>query len=219
MMSDPFSVVRQAHRICAAYYQQILPLLNETAHRLDTVFVQWDTWSFNLPPQRNKNPFNSWEWDFLPIMDLSFVFSRQQEPGAAMGTEDFVIDFKLVTDSELSWEQRAKHYGENEKPIASALKTAPEDAESYLCVYLFAADKKGVYDSPYTLWDSYSGYPQTDGSVALSDEDQLKGIGFKMPLHELAHDGSGDELVARINANLTILQAYKTPSRPPAKRT
>lgn len=113
-MPDPFKVVGQAHRICAAYYQQILPLLNETAQKLDTTFVYWDTWSFCKPPQRNKSPFESWKWDFLPVMDLSFVFSRQKSPGAAMSCDDFVLEFKLLTDSELSWEQRVKQYGESE---------------------------------------------------------------------------------------------------------
>ncbi len=46
-MSDPFSVVRQAHRICAAYYQQMLPLINETAYRLGAEFFRRDHWSFS----------------------------------------------------------------------------------------------------------------------------------------------------------------------------
>lgn len=31
MTHDPFAQVRQAHRICGAYYQQILPMINEVA--------------------------------------------------------------------------------------------------------------------------------------------------------------------------------------------
>lgn len=38
-MTDPFSVVRQAHRICAAYYQQILPLIYATAQDMNTTFI------------------------------------------------------------------------------------------------------------------------------------------------------------------------------------
>ena len=208
-MSDPFSVVRQAHRICAAYYQQILPLINETAFRLDAKFFRRAHCSFSPPPQRNSNPFTCWEWDFLPLMDASFVFAHQQT-ASKMGSEDFVVDFRLVTDSELAWEQRNEQYGENERPLASALKTAPENAASFLEIYLFAACKKGIYDSPYTLWNSYSGYPETDGTVTLAEGEPIKAIGFRVQLHELAHDGSVDALVERINAHLLILRADKT---------
>ncbi|MHA8115416.1 hypothetical protein ACX122_20430 [Kosakonia cowanii] len=215
-MSDPFSVVRQAHRICAAYYQQILPLINKTASRLEAEFFRRDHWSFSPPPQRNSNPFTCWEWDFLPLMDASFVFAHQQTATSKMGSEDFVVDFRLVTDSELAWEQRNEQYGEDEKPLASAMKTAPENTESFLNIYLFAACENGTYDSPFMLWNSYSDYPETDGTVTLAEGEPIKAIGFRVQLHELAHDGSVDELVERINAHLLILRADKTASRPPA---
>lgn len=207
-MSDPFSVVRQAHRICAAYYQQIFPLLNETSQKLETTFVHWDTWSFNRPPQRNKNPFETWHWDYLPIMDLSILFSRQHEPGTPMATTDFALEFKLVTDSELSHEQRVKHYGENDEPIASELQVSPEEAQSYLCVYLFSpATSEAQYDSPYTLWDSYNGYPQTDATVHLSDNQLIKGIGYTFQLHELTQDDGSEYLLSKINTLITALLA------------
>lgn len=214
-MSDPFSVVRQAHRICAAYYQQILPLINETAFRLDAKFFRRAHCSFNPPPQRGTNPFTCWEWDFLPLMDTAFAFGHQQASSSNMGSEDFVVDFRLVTDSELAWEQRDEKYGENEKPLASALKTAAENTESFLNIYLFAACESGTYDSPFMLWNSYSDYPETDGKVTLAEGEPIKAIGFRVQLHELAHEGSVDELVERINAHLAILRADKTTSPPP----
>ena len=60
------------------------------------------------------------------------------------------------------------------------------------------------------LWDSYSGYPETDGTVTLAEGEPIKAIGFRVQLHELAHDGSVDELVERIKAHLEILRADKT---------
>lgn len=38
MTHDPFAQVRQAHRICGAYYQQILPMINEVAQKIETSF-------------------------------------------------------------------------------------------------------------------------------------------------------------------------------------
>jgi hypothetical protein len=49
MTHDPFAQVRQAHRICGAYYQQILPMINEVAQKMGTSFLLWDTWSFSKP--------------------------------------------------------------------------------------------------------------------------------------------------------------------------
>jgi hypothetical protein len=206
-MSDPFSVVRQAHRICAAYYQQIFPLLNETAQKLDTTFLYWDTWSFCKPPQSNKNPLESWKWDYLPALDFSVVFSRQKNPTAPMTCDDFVLDFNLITDSELESERREKQYGKNEEPVATDLKVTVESAESYLRVFLFSATtNEGIYDSPYDLWNSYENYPETTSSVYHSDDDQIKGIGFVLPLSAIAHDNGINVLLQKINEHLTIMQ-------------
>ncbi|CAI9388882.1 MULTISPECIES: hypothetical protein [Citrobacter] len=209
-MSDPFTAVRQAHRICAAYYQQLFPLLNETAQKLDTTFLVWNTWSFNKPPQSNKNPFESWKWDYLPIMDVSFVFSRQHEPGTPMTTRDYVLDFKLITDSELLYEQRQKQYGKNSEPLATELKISAQDAKSYLCIYLFSpTENDATYATPYTLWNSYDGYPEPDESIYFSDNKGVKGTGILLPLYTLAQKKGCEWLVDKINTQLTHLLSYK----------
>lgn len=208
-MSDPFSIVRQAHRICAAYYQQVFPMINETAQKLEATFVHWEPESFLKPPQKNKNPLETWKWNYLPIIDISFVFSRQLEPGTFMSRDDFVIDFRLVTDSELSYEQRSKQYGENEEPIVFELKVSVEDSKSYLCVYLFSvASDNDIYDSPYTLW-CRSNYPEVDSTVLLSDSGCIKSIRFMLPLSEIALDNGSELLVEKIQVHLEKLQCYK----------
>jgi len=87
------------------------------------------------------------------------------------------------------------------------LKTAPENATSFIEIYLFAACENGTYHSPYTLWDSYRGYPKTNGTITLAEDEAIKAIGFRVQLHELAHDGSVDTLVERIETHLAILRA------------
>lgn len=207
MTHDPFAQVRHAHRICGAYYQQILPMLNEVAQRMGTSFLLWDTWSFNRPPRRGTNPLESWKWDYLPMMDVSFVFSKQEQPNTPMAITDYVLDFKLVTDSELEYGQRVSQYPKDEEPLATKLKTPAEEATSYLNVYLFAAVKnEATYSSPEDMWNDYSGYPDTDSKLHFSEDNEIKGIGFYVPLVDIAHDNGVDMLVEKISKHREYLQ-------------
>lgn len=202
MINDPFAQVRQAHRICGAYYQQILPMLNEVAQKVGASFLLWDTWSFSKPPRRGANPLDSWKWDYLPMMDVSFVFSKQEQPGTPMAPTDYVLDFKLVTDSELEYGQRVLQYGEDEEPLATKLKVPAEEAKSYLNVYLFSAvNKDAMYASPEDMWESYSGYPETNSTIQLSDNNQIKGIGFSVPLMDIADEGGVNRLLDKISVH------------------
>ena len=206
MMHDPFAQVRQAHRICGAYYQHILPMINEVAQKMEASFLLWDTWSFNKPPRRGANPLENWKWDFLPMMDVSFVFSKQQQPNTPMTATDYVLDFKLVTDSELECDQRALQYGEDVEPTATGLKTTSEEAKSYLNVYLFSAvNDDATYASPEELWGNYDGYPETVSKMQLSDDKNIKGIGFSVPLAEIADDGGVNRLVEKISEHRECL--------------
>ncbi|TKV10122.1 hypothetical protein [Citrobacter sp. wls619] len=199
MTHDPFAQVRQAHRICGAYYQQILPMINEVAQKIETSFLLWDTWSFNKPPRRGMNPLESWKWDYLPMMDVSFVFGKQKQPSLPMLMTDYVIDFKLVTDSELEYHRRTSQYPKDEEPLATRLKTPVDKSQSYLNIYLFsAANNDTPYSSPEEMWDSYEGYPDTHSKVQFSDNNQIRGIGFSVPLIDIANDNGVNLLVEKI---------------------
>jgi hypothetical protein len=200
MAHDPFVQVRQAHRICGAYYQQILPMINEVAQKMGTSFLLWDTWSFSKPPRRGANPLESWTWDYLPMMDVSFVFSKQEQPNSPMAVNDYVLDFKLVTDSELEYDQRVLMYPKSEEPLATKLKTPAEEAKSYLNIYLFSAvNDDAIYSSPEELWGNYNGYPDVNSMRQFSDDNRIQGIGFSVPLLEIANDKGVDMLVKRIS--------------------
>lgn len=202
MMHDPFTQVRQAHRICGAYYQQILPMLNEVAQKMGASFLLWDTWSFSKPPRPGTNPLDCWKWDYLPMMDVSFVFSKQDQPGTPMAPTDYVLEFKLVTDNELEYYQRVLQYGEDEEPLATKLNVSVEEAQSYLNVYLLsAANNDATYVSPKDMWESYSGYPDTDSTIQLSENNQIKGIGFSVPLMDIADNGGVNRLLDKISVH------------------
>ncbi|WP_052130613.1 hypothetical protein [Erwinia typographi] len=206
MTHDPFAQVRQAHRICGAYYQQILPMLNEVAQKMGTSFLLWDTWSFSKPPRRRSNPLESWRWDYLPMMDVSFVFSKQEQPNSPMSISDYVLDFKLVTDSELEYDQRVLMYPKDEEPLATKLKTPAEETKSYLNIYLFSAvNDDATYSSPEEMWNNYDGYPDVNSKRQFSDDNRIQGIGFSVPLVEIANDKGVNMLVERISENREYL--------------
>jgi len=199
MAYDPFMQVRQAHRICGAYYQHILPMINEVAQRVETSFLLWKVWGFNKPPNRKTNPLESWKWDYMPMLDVSFVFSSQVQPDTPLTPTDYILDFKLVTDSELEYRQRELQYGKDEEPLATKLKTAAEEATSYLNIYLFSAvHHDNTYTSAEEMWNSYYGYPNTDSQIHLSDMGKIKGIGLSIPLLNIADDNGINLLVAEI---------------------
>ena len=126
-----------------------------------------------------------------------------------MTTSDYVLDFKLVTDSELLYEQRLKQYGKDNEPLATALEISAQEAKSYLCIYLFSPTRNdAAYDAPYTLWDSYEGYPQADEGIYLSDNNGIKGTGILLPLYTLAQEKGSEWLVERINTQLAHLMSY-----------
>lgn len=206
MTHDPFFQVRQAHRICGAYYQQILPMINEVAQKMGTSFLLWDTWSFSKPPRRGANPLENWAWDYLPIMDVSFVFSQQEQPDLPMRISDYVLDFKLVTDSELEYDQRVLMYPKDEEPLATKLKKSAEEAKSYLNIYLFSAvNDDARYSSPEEMWNNYEGYPDTNSKIQFSDDNQIKGIGFSVPLLEIANDNGVNVLEEMISKHREYL--------------
>lgn len=211
MNGDSLAQVRQAHRICAAWYQHMLPMLNEVAQKMDTKFLLWETWSFNKPSRRQSNPLECWKWDLLPMMDVSFVFSKQQQPGNSMAETDFVMDLKLVTDSELESDYRETQYSKNDEPLAIKLKKSADVAESYLGVYFFSAVNNAVYDTPEELWSSYDGYPETNSLIKRSDNDQIKGIGFSVPLSKLANDNGMTILVQKALKHLDLLLSVNFP--------
>lgn len=206
MTHDPFVQVRQAHRICGAYYQQILPMINEVAQKMGTSFLLWDTWSFSKPPRRGANPLESWAWDYLPMMDVSFVFSKQEQPNSPMAISDYVLDFKLVTDSELEYDQRVLMYPKDEEPLATKLKTSAGEAKSYLNIYLFSAvNDDATYASPEEMWGNYDGYPDVNSKIHFSDDNQIQGIGFSVPLVNIANDDAIDKLVGIISEHREYL--------------
>lgn len=140
------------------------------------------------------------------MMDVSFVFSKQEQPNSPMSISNYVLDFKLVTDSELEYDQRVLMYPKDEEPLATKLKTPAEETKSYLNIYLFSAvNDDATYSSPEEMWNNYDSYPDVNSKRQFSDDNRIQGIGFSVPLVEIANDKGVNMLVERISENRKYL--------------
>lgn len=194
--------VRQAHRVCGAFYQRMIPLIQQIAEELELEFNVWAPRYFKRPPQRSTSPFNEWQWNFLPLINAGFVFSFQQE-AEKINDDDYVMDIEVVVDSSLDRETYKTFYGQ-EQADACHLHEKVESAESYLKIYLFKAKQSmsgNVFDC---LWDNYDGYPPLTGVIDKGTDD-AKGIGFKVPLAQCMEDNAPEILVEKIRENLNKL--------------
>ncbi|WP_446469951.1 hypothetical protein [Xenorhabdus stockiae] len=202
--ADKFSQVRQAHRICAAFYQHMFPMLNQVTENLGMEFIKWEKWSFKKLSRQSTNPLPMWSWTFLPMMDVSFVFGKKTTDGITLTPEDFVLDFSLVIDSELEYSTRIENYGEHVEPDACKLKLNAEESESYLAIYLFNLIKKNKnYTSLEDIWYADEDYPKMDSKIHKSKD--VQSIGFKVNLNEIAKDDGVKNLLENINQHLKKL--------------
>ncbi|MCC8380341.1 hypothetical protein [Xenorhabdus sp. PB30.3] len=202
--SDKFSQVRQAHRICAAFYQYIFPMLNQVTENLGMDFIKWEKWSFKKLSRQSTNPLTTWSWNSLPMMDVSFVFGKKTTNGTILTPEDFVLDLSLIIDHELEYSTRIENYGENVEPDACKLKLNAEESESYIAIYLFSLIKKNKnYTSLEDIWYADEDYPKMDSKIHKSKD--VQSIGFKVNLNEIAKDDGAIILLKKINQHLKKL--------------
>ncbi|PVZ78033.1 hypothetical protein C9426_35280 [Serratia sp. S1B] len=204
--SDIFCQVRQAHRICAAYYQRVLPRINRVADKLGAQFIQWTPISFDKPPSKSTVPFEHWGWRFLPLLDVSFTFGKKISTSSNISPLDYILDIRLISDSELSLENREEIYGDDIEPDACQLKNSVENSESYLAIYLFSSSRnirdRNILDR---LWRG--DYPKLDTGI-VEQSDDIKRIGFKHSLSVLQNDEDIDILERLIEEYLVILREY-----------
>nr|WED69318.1 hypothetical protein PJ912_04695 [Pectobacterium colocasium] len=141
-IEDSLQQVRQAHRICAGFYQQVLPRIERVRELMDVRFLQWNPISFNSLPSNAKSPLNTyWVWNFLPLMDTSFTFLKKSE-SRYFRPDDYILDIRLITDSELEWEYREETYMKKE-PDACELKKRQHKKQkvTWQFIYLAQSDK------------------------------------------------------------------------------
>ncbi|MGF6809546.1 hypothetical protein OKW30_004672 [Paraburkholderia sp. Clong3] len=148
--------VRKAYRLIADYQTSMLNLVNDVASNLD---VQYYSAHHRYTPPRNYNnpPFGLRTGvDYLPLLDVTYLYLNREayEQGRINGPQagDYLIDFRLVSDSKLLDEEQGRE------------PSPPEKSASLLITYLFLARESFPQDTNWyhKIWDN-ARYPVSDG--------------------------------------------------------
>ncbi|UMO86377.1 hypothetical protein HP572_13365 [Pectobacterium sp. PL64] len=203
-VEDSLQQVRQAHRICAGFYQQVLPRIERVGELMSVQFLQWNPISFDTSPSRGVNPFKRWGWRFLPLIDTSFTFIKKSS-SRYFCPNDYILDIRLITDSELEWEHRKEVYAEQE-PDACELNKMAKQTETYLAIYLFSPIKQihnnnEVFDR---IW-RHAAYPELESEVELGNKGLVKTIGFKFLLTDFVQENGPEKLVEKIKQHFSLM--------------
>lgn len=199
---ETLAQVRQAHRICAAFYQRMMPLINNISEELELNFVSWAPRTFNRPTRKTTNPLTYWSWDYLPLINAGFVFSSQEEDGEIIAG-DYILDIELVVDAELDCTNFSQRYGKTQ-PDATNLPISSRESNSFLKIYLFRTNALLSGNAFKVIWEECE-YPKLDGIIQPGIEN-IYTVGFILPIQEIMNDDGVAIVVNRINQYLEMLK-------------
>ncbi len=187
---DLFTQVRTAHRLLAAYYQRLLPTIENIAKEANTVFDSWTPQLFNRP---GKNPFDKWKWDLLPALVARYIFKSVNDNGK-VSRNDYVVEFIVINDSGIVEEKR------HHQPDGLKLKLGVEVAKSVLQVgiYRSAIDSEEPFDKKWNK-GNYPDYSK-DGQIKRDNDFVI--VGFEVPLDGLMTDEGISDINRKIASYL-----------------
>ncbi len=104
--------VQIAHRLVVAFYQRLLPSLDDIARQLEFDFWYWEPLHTSRPCTSGRQPTKSWLWDMLPLYASTYVYRKVA--GGNLQATDKAIQFLLHVDEGFMPETRkaAKIRGE-----------------------------------------------------------------------------------------------------------
>ncbi|CAM2928999.1 hypothetical protein [Moritella viscosa] len=188
---DLFVQVRTAHRLLAAYYQRLLPTIEQIAHDANTEFYFWAPVRFNKP---GRNPFKKWQWDLLPAESTRYVFKHINDE-AKVTISDYIVEFIVINDSGINDEQCKG------QPDPLNLKVSVDEAQSILRISIYRAITS-VDTGFYDRWES-GRYPDYSTSVDLELDNGFVKFGFETPLESLMTESGVASIKETIEHYLT----------------
>ena len=191
--------VRTAHRICAAYYQRVLPLIERATERLDLNFKSWESWAFAFPSSRSS-PFQKWEWDQLPMLNPRFTFTGITGSDPSTG---YLVTVLLVTDSLVTLETRGLQPPGPRGPDAAQVGKGGDSGESRIDVFVFYPAEP-ISEERVTSIRPERGNENPDhllesGAVEAWDEGRYRVAAGSIPIERLMDDSGPDTLANHID--------------------
>lgn len=193
---DLFLQIRTAHRLLAAYYQRLLPTIDQITNALDLNFYGWMPTENNTPCRFSSNILERWQWDLLPANCTRYVFfTAENKNDIRVGK--YFIEFHVISDSGILKENRKSP---NNQPDALDLEISAEKAKSVLRVNLFAP-----YKNREAYWyDELFGRCEKPTHAAQPEAQKIEGnvhafiSGFEIPLIELSAENAAENVTERI---------------------
>ncbi len=207
-----FLQIRTAHRLLAAYYQRLHPMIESVASQLNLTFCKWVPNESGDQSELKSNIFSKLHWELLPGNCAHFIFYKNlQDDEESKGLNEvgiggYLIDFLVICDTGILSDETF-NLSKNQ-PDALNLPTPLEQAESVLRVSLFTPYVSNGTQKPNTqkwhpdfYWDCYD--PElTDNPVPVKCDDS-KGYnyymtGFEVPLNRLTNEDEIKGLTEKI---------------------
>jgi hypothetical protein len=128
--------VRAAYRLLHAYQRRTLDTVNLIADQFpDRTFYQWASALYAMPPQRGKSPFMRGAWDFMPLYNTSFLFTKGGDSAFRPRKGDWLLEVKVETDS-----GHAPFIGMDHEPTLADLGDVSE-AETSASIIVWHCDR------------------------------------------------------------------------------
>lgn len=206
---DLFLEIRTAHRLLAAYYQRLLPTIEDIANAINVNFYCWVPSDFSAPAKQNSNPFSRWSWDLLPANCTRYVFHNAVDNNRVCLGE-LMIEFFVISDSGTQLENIPN--SNRNQPDALNLPISVAKATSTLKIHLYApfqSQEKNWYNSLFSQCIDPKLTSEPNAQRIYEDINCCIS-GFEIPLSDLMADNAVETIAARIETyKLHLLAAAK----------
>ncbi|GLO63294.1 hypothetical protein MACH09_38020 [Vibrio sp. MACH09] len=189
-----FTQIRTAHRFLAAYYQRLLPTIEQIATQLELDFYFWLPQKFDRPSQLTTNPFNKWQWDMLPALSTYYTFKKVEDINK-LRLGEYLITFWVISDTGVNNNEM------NDVQIdALSLKERPEDSESIIKIGIFTPNEEQDTNWYRNIW-SQCPHPQyveiNEEPIVTKDADGYPIVsgGFQVPITKLMTDDGIKQII------------------------
>ncbi|NRB65245.1 MAG: hypothetical protein HRU40_19885 [Saprospiraceae bacterium] len=193
-----FQDIRMAHRLLVAYYQRLLPTIQDIADHLGLNFYIWTPSEFSRPGNLTSNPFSKWQWDLLPANCTRYVFHNAKDNNKVQVGE-FMVEFHVITDSGILKENDPNSH--RAQPDALNLHTEVSSAESLVKIHLYMPyhnQDKNWHNDIFNICEDPKLTSEPNSQRIEEDGIDCYISGFEIPLSDLLNENAVKVITARI---------------------
>ncbi|WP_439147416.1 hypothetical protein [Vibrio sp.] len=204
---DLFSQVRTAHRLLAAYYQRLLPTIEQLGKALELDFYVWEPKEFARPTRFTTSPFDGWQWDMLPALSTFYVFKSVKDVNKVRVGEYLV---EIIIDSDTGVQSEVAN---GNQPDGIALPTSVEDAQSVLKISVYTPFENQDCNWYHKVWSVCDHPFYSDEPTPKKDDSGYPVVtcGFELPLSALLEKEAVESIASKareyIDAALIFAQS------------